>query len=77
MKNKLCVLLIIFLVSCLLGGCNNIRVSVQTYSDSSPASTSVTLPVNPNKEKFTMIDSSRTEEDGIVTITYVFKLEEE
>ena len=76
MKNKLCTLLIIFLVSCLLGGCA-CRASVKTSSDSSPDSTMVTLPVNPNKEKFTMIDSSRTEEDGIVTITYVFKLEEE
>lgn len=76
MKNKLCVLLIIFLVSCLLGGCIN-RISVRAYSDSSTASTSVVLPVNPNNEKFSMIDSFRTEEDGIVTITYVFKLEEE
>ena len=76
MKNKLCTLLIIFLVSCLLGGCA-CRASVHTSSDSSPASTSVTLPINPNNEKFSMINSSRTEEDGIVTITYVFKLEEE
>lgn len=77
MKNKLCRLLIIFFVSCLLGGCNY-RVSVDTYSNSSGGfDQSVTLPINPNKEKFSMINSSRTEEDGIVTITYVFKLEEE
>ena len=77
MKNKLCRLLIIFFVSCLFGGCNY-RVSVDTYSNSSGGfDQSVTLPINPNKEKFSMINSSRTEEDGIVTITYVFKLEEE
>lgn len=34
-------------------------------------------PINPNGEKFTYIDSNRIVEDGIVTITFRYKIEED
>lgn len=70
---KIVGLLILCVGICLLGGCGH-----SVYGDVSNAILSdvVKEPINPNGERFTYIDSTRTVSGDIITITFQYRLEE-
>lgn len=71
---KIAGLLILCIGTCCISGCD---YSVHGDATEGLFSEDVEEPINPHGEKFTYIDSSRTVEDGIVTITFRYKIEED
>lgn len=73
-RKKIVSILLVGIICVLLAGC---RCSTEGITSSKSNANYVREPINPNNENFTYIDSTRTVEDGIVTITFRYRLEED
>lgn len=71
---KIAGLMILCVGTCFVSGCT---YTVKGDATDNTFSEIVEEPINPNGEKFTYMDSNRTVEDGIVTITFRYKIEED
>lgn len=73
-RKKLVSILLVSVIGISLIGC---RYNSEGVSSSKPTAIQIDEPINPNNENFKYIDSARTVEDGIITITFRYRLEED